>query len=281
MTPSRTPASRSADPARTDVLLASLDAVLGRLRPAAVALSGGVDSMTLAFLAHRVLGGDVTMFHAVSAAVPVAATERVEEHAARHGWQLRLVDAGELADERYLANPANRCFFCKTDLYGTLAAHTDAQLLSGTNTDDLADWRPGLRAADDHRVRHPFVEAGWAKADVRAAAAAHGLDDIADLPAAPCLSSRIETGLRIVPRTLRAVDEAETLLRAELAAQTVRCRVRDAGIVVELDDESLAALPAEHRAVLAQRVQALFGGTRPVTFEAYARGSAFLRERTA
>jgi pyridinium-3,5-biscarboxylic acid mononucleotide sulfurtransferase len=259
--------------------LARLAAILAGARPAAVAVSGGVDSMTLAHVAHRALGADVTMFHAASAAAPLSATERVRDHAARHGWRLRVIDAGEFADERYLANPANRCFFCKSDLYGTLSAQTDAQLYSGANLDDLGDWRPGMKAAQAHGVRHPFIEAAISKADVRAIASALGLDDLAALPSAPCLSSRVETALRIDPATLRAIDEAETFLRAALKPDTVRCRVRHAGVVVELDEEALARLPAAGRPALEARIRSAFGDARPVTFQSYVRGSAFLRDQ--
>jgi len=262
-------------------LAGRLDDVLAGVGTAAIALSGGVDSMTLAYVAHRALGPAATMFHAASAAVPTAATRRVEAYAARFGWPLRIVDAGEFADEHYLANPSNRCFFCKTDLYGTLASHTGAQLLSGTNLDDLDDWRPSLAAAKDHRVRHPFVEAGFAKSDVRAVAAMHGLTDLAELPAAPCLSSRIETGLRIVPGTLRTVDRVETLLQEELSPSAVRCRVRRTGVVVELDPATLSRLSGARRGRLSAQIGEIFGTGQPVEFQGYARGSAFLREEHA
>lgn len=266
---------------RTEALLASLNSVFDSACPAAVALSGGVDSMTLAFVTHLRLGAGVTMFHAASAAVPISATERVRDYAARHGWALRIIDAGEFADERYLANPSNRCFFCKSDLYGTLSSLSEAQLFSGTNTDDLGDWRPGLRAAAANGVRHPFVEVGMSKSDVRALAAAHGLSDLAELPSAPCLSSRVETSLRIEPQTLRAIDQVETLLRGELSPDTVRCRVRQAGVVVELDEPTLSCLSEDSRARLVHRICEAFGAPRPVHFQAYVRGSAFLREQNA
>ncbi|CDX19977.1 Pp-loop domain protein [Mesorhizobium sp. SOD10] len=265
----------------TETFLARLDAVFDSARPAAVAISGGVDSMTLAFVAHLRLGADLTMFHAASAAVPVSATERVRDYAARHGWDLRVIDAGEFADERYLANPSNRCFFCKSNLYGALSSLSKAQLFSGTNIDDLGDWRPGLKAAEARNVRHPFVEARMSKADVRAMAASHGLYDLAELPSAPCLSSRIETALRIDPQTLRAVDRAETLIRDELSPDAVRCRVRQAGVVVELDEPTLSRLSDNGRVELARRVSEAFGGPQPVQFQAYRRGSAFLREQSA
>lgn len=249
--------------------------------PVAVACSGGVDSMTLAFAAHRVLGARAGVFHAASPAVPEAATARVRAYAAREGWGLTVLDAGEFADENYMANPANRCFFCKTNLYGTLAeAAGGAQLVSGTNLDDLGDWRPGLKAAEAHEVRHPFVEAGMTKADVRALAAALGLEDIAEMPSAPCLSSRVETGIRIDEKSLRAIDRVEVLLRARLAPETVRCRVRAEGVVVELDVATLEGLSAAARNELAASVSAAFAhipGAR-VSYQPYTRGSAFLKE---
>lgn len=264
---------------RTDLSVDVLAGVLEECRPAAVALSGGVDSMTLAHVAHRVLGREVEMFHAASPAVPRDAGRRITEHAAREGWRLRVIDAGEFANEQYLANPANRCFFCKSSLYGTLSAQTDAQLLSGTNVDDLGDWRPGLLAAEDHAVRHPFVEAGMTKQEVRRVAASLGLEDVAELPAAPCLSSRVETGIRIQPRLLRAIDEAEALLRHRLRARTVRCRARGRGVVIELDPEALAGLDVDQRKELARAIDAECG-LEVREFTEYAQGSAFLRDST-
>ncbi|MEM7044319.1 MAG: adenine nucleotide alpha hydrolase, partial [Pseudomonadota bacterium] len=246
----------------------------------AIAVSGGVDSMTLAFIAHRRLGEQASMFHAVSPAVPAAATARVEAYAGKEGWTLATLDAGEFADERYRANPANRCFFCKTNLYGALAAKTSDQLVSGTNLDDLGDWRPGLKAADAEGVRHPFVEAGIDKATVRRLAAHFGLDDLADLPAAPCLSSRIETGLRIDADLLPKIDRVERLLRERLAPETVRCRLRKDGVVIELDQPTLRALDATARRALAEEIADIVGkpDAGGIAFESYRRGSAFLRE---
>ena len=128
--------------------LLRLQTVLRAIGPADIAGSGGVDSLTLAAAAHQVLGGSARMHHAVSAAVPPEATERTKAIAAARGWNLTVFDAGEFADERYRANPSDRCFFCKTNLYGTLAVRVAGTILSGTNLDDLADWRPGLRAAE-------------------------------------------------------------------------------------------------------------------------------------
>ena len=261
---------------------AALERVIETIGRVAVAVSGGVDSMTLAVVAHRVLGASATMVHAVSPAVPADATERVEWYARREGWRLVRIDAGELLDARYVANPVNRCYFCKTNLYSTIAPLTGAcvTIVSGTNTDDLGDFRPGLAAAAEHSVRHPYVECGIGKPAIRAIATWLGLDDLAELPAAPCLSSRVETGIAIDPEVLKAIDACERLVRDVTGAATVRCRVRRDAVVVELDDTALADLEAPRRAALAGEVDERMtaaGVSRVLRFEPYRMGSAFLR----
>jgi uncharacterized protein len=249
---------------------------------ATVAVSGGVDSMTLASFAHRTLGRDgVRMVHALSPAVPRAATARIEARGAEEGWRLALADAGEFADERYRANPVNRCYFCKANLYGLLAAIPGGVVLSGANRDDLTDYRPGLEAAAENAVRHPYIEAGFAKADVRALARALDLPDLAALPSSPCLSSRVETGLRIEPAALATIDDMEEWLKDCLAPRTVRCRLRRQGFVIELDDETLARLSPDRRARLIEEMrerctEIAAGGIEIVP---YRRGSAFVGRR--
>ncbi len=244
-----------------------------------IALSGGVDSMTLSSFAHRRFGpGRVTMVHAVSPAVPAEATARVRAQAAGENWRLELVDAGEFGDERYRANPLNRCFFCKSNLYQTLAALTEGVLVSGTNSDDLGDFRPGLEAAADHAVKHPYVEAGLAKSDVRRLALELDLPKLAALPASPCLASRVETGIRIDAGDMAAIDKVETRLRRQLAPETVRCRVRPNGIVIELDDAALHALTPDGRADAVDLVIREFDLTPnlQVQIVPYRQGSAFV-----
>ena len=136
---------------------ARLEAVLEGCAPLAVAVSGGVDSLTLAWIAHRRLGARAAMFHAVSPAVPPEATARTEALARAEGWSLSVFDAGEFADPAYRDNPVNRCFFCKRSLYGAIASRTRRQIVSGTNCDDLGEFRPGLDAAAAAGVRHPYV----------------------------------------------------------------------------------------------------------------------------
>ena len=260
--------------------LAALRERLRALGEVAVAVSGGVDSMTLAVVAGRLPGSGIHMYHAVSPAVPPDATARVRGYATRERWTLEVMDAGEFADERYRTNPANRCYFCKTNLYGAMAARAAGVLVSGTNVDDLGDFRPGLAAAGEHAVRHPYVEAGLGKREVRAVARTLGLDDLAELPAAPCLSSRVETGIAIDPGDLLAVHRVETRVRATLAPESVRCRVRREAVVVELDPPALDRCGEGVREAMANEVRAAFGarlGGRPVRFEPYRMGSAFLR----
>jgi len=253
----------------------ALPDILSALGPVAIAVSGGIDSLTLATAAHRRTPG-VTMHHAVSPAVPAEATARTRAEAARQGWALDIFDAGEFGDADYRRNPVNRCFFCKTNLYGAIAARTGLTIVSGTNSDDLGEYRPGLDAARNHNVRHPFVEAGIGKAGVRRLAAELGLGALAGLPSSPCLASRVETGIRIEAPVLSMVHRAEQLVARALHPRTVRCRVRSAGIVVELDEAALRLLSPDAAEKLAAEINAL-GVTRPISFAAYRTGSAFLQ----
>jgi uncharacterized protein len=255
-------------------LVASLD----RHDRLALAVSGGVDSMTLAHVAWRYSRTRATMYHATGPAVPAAARGRVEAHAGRHGWPLVLLDAGEQHDARYRANPVDRCYYCKTNLYARIREATPDPIASGTNRDDLDDFRPGLRAAGEHDVVHPYVEAGIDKAGVYALAASLALDDLERLPAQPCLASRVETGIAIAPEDLAFIDAVEARLAARLGREAVlRCRVTQAGIVIELaaaHDAMAGEIARDIGADACRRDGRAFAGVRP-----YVRGAAFLRRR--
>jgi uncharacterized protein len=252
----------------------SLEHELDRYGRVAVAVSGGIDSLTLATLAARRLGERAEMFHSLTASVPSEATARTRELAARFAWRLNVIDAREFAREEYLSNPVNRCFYCKQSLYLEIARHTSAQVLSGANADDLAEFRPGLDAAREAGARHPFVDVGVDKRTIRAMARELGLGDMSDIPASPCLSSRVETGIRIDASTLDRIHAAENAVRAIIAATAVRCRVRASGVVVEIDAQALAATDVPTRAAAADAVAAIFGS--PPAFAAYRSGSAFV-----
>jgi uncharacterized protein len=207
-----------------------------------IACSGGIDSLLLATIAHRVNPAETVVAHAVSAAVPGAATGRVAAAARAEGWTIELVSSGEFDDERYLSNPTDRCYHCKSHLYVTLErlaarlAHRRGwNLLSGANVDDLGDYRPGLLAASEHGVRHPYVEARLDKADIRKVAHDLGLT-FADLPASPCLASRLYTGTRVTETRLRAIDIGEELIRTSAGIDVVRCRLRGDDVIVEVSE---------------------------------------------
>jgi len=257
--------------------LARLHGVLNSAADWTFAVSGGVDSMTLATLAHRHLARPPRMVHASSPAVPAAARPLIEAQARAEGWRLEIIDAGEFADPAYRANPVNRCYFCKSNLYDSIRAVLamgEGAVASGTNLDDLGDFRPGLKAADERGIRHPFVEAGIDKAGVRALARAHGFG-FAELPAQPCLASRVESGLSVEPADMAFIDRLEAALRRVGGGEgDLRVRLRRGGVAVET-----GSAPEAWADLAAIAAEACAGARRPfLGVEPYRRGSAFLKD---
>ena len=259
------------------IQLTRLKQALTALGPSAIAVSGGIDSLALAVVACD-QNPQNTVFHAVSPAVPQQATARVKSYAARWGWRLEIFDAGEFSDPSYRQNPINRCFFCKGNLYGAIAQQTDRVILSGTNLDDLSDFRPGLMAAKDFAVRHPYVEAEIDKSGIRAIARHLGLADIAQLPAAPCLSSRVKTGISIKPDDLRVIEAVEAAIQPLLGAVAARCRLNEAGFYIEIDAATLAQLDGDARAqIIAVATAKLRPADQMGPLRPYKMGSAFVK----
>lgn len=208
-----TTSSSPALPAKRELLQARLEA----LGSTVVALSGGVDSATLAVLAHRVLGERSLAVTGVSAALSAHGRALVRRVVERHSLPHEWIDTGELTVAGYRANGFDRCFFCKSELYGRLRQVAErrgfAAVLDGAIADDDRGDRPGMRAALDFGVRSPLREVGLRKVEVRELARELGTP-VADEPASACLSSRIAPRIEVTAPRLSQVEAGEAALRA-------------------------------------------------------------------
>jgi uncharacterized protein len=251
-------------------------AALGELPSVIVALSGGADSAYLAWAAHQALGAKAISVTALSPSFSAHDRAMVEEFVSASGVRHEFLETHEMDNPAYRANAVDRCYFCKDELFAVLdeLAHGRgiAAVAYGVNADDTLDFRPGHRAASEHRVLAPLLDAGLRKAEIRELSRLAGLTTW-ERPASACLASRIPYGTEVTPERLSLVEQGEAALR-DLGFRQFRVRLHDKLGRVEIAPEEMArALQPEMAASIATRLKAAGFAYVALDLQGYRQGS--------
>jgi uncharacterized protein len=253
--------------------------LLGRLRQLdslLVAFSGGADSAYLAWAAHAALGKKALAVTALSPSFSAHDRRQAEAFVQHVGLRHEFIETAELENPRYVANNPDRCYHCKTELFSELeklmAARRFAAIAYGINADDTRDFRPGHRAAQEHQVLAPLLEAGLGKDEIRALSRELCLPTW-DRPASACLASRIPYETPVTPENLNKVEQGEAILR-ELGFRQFRVRYHEELARIEIAPDELAgALNPEMARILAERFKQLGFTYVTLDLEGYRQGS--------
>src|SRR6202158_430029 len=241
-----------------------------------VALSGGADSAYLAWAAHKALGGQALSVTALSPSYSAHDRAIVEEFVSKLGVRHEFVETHEMDNPAYRANAADRCYFCKDELFEVLdklaVERKFEAVCYGVNADDTSDFRPGHRAASEHRVLAPLLDARLTKAEIRMLSGRAGLPTW-DRPASACLSSRLPYGTEVTPERLALVERGESALR-ELGFRQFRVRLHDNLARIEISPEEMPlALSEDMAAKMAQMLKNAGFTYVALDLEGYRQGS--------